>query len=340
MGDAEFPKPVAEVIATLTEIFRHQREMQLVELLESSHASLDNTHYDNYNGGTYTWVLRLDVPVHLFASIEPRLSEIEEQIQGKATYFTRGFPNDHLGAVVIAPIPPGAQVLYQRTEPPETELRSLWSERRFRLFLSHLAKHKAAVSDLKRELENFGISAFVAHEAIKPSLEWQREIELALRSMHSLAALLTPEFQASDWTDQEIGWALGRGVLVLPVRLGIDPYGFAGKIQGISGNLARPRELAKSLFETLLTNPQTHGEARRAFVVALCDSSSYSQSILLRDYVPQILDFTDEEKVALRKACEKNSQIAQAYMVTEVIYNTVGEPSPPTKPPEVDDVPF
>jgi hypothetical protein len=153
--------------------------------------------------------------------------------------------------------------------------------------------------------------------------------------------LITPDFHASVWTDQEIGWAFGRGVLVVPVRLSVDPYGFAGKVQGISGDLEKPKTLAKSVFETLLANPQTNGEVRRALVTALSGSGSYSQSILLRDYIPGITDFTDEEKTAMRDACEKNNQVSDAYKVSETIYKAFGKPMKlAAKPLEADDVPF
>ena len=32
--------------------------------------------------------------------------------------------------------------------------------------------------------------------------------------MHVLVALLTPDFHESKWTDQEVGFAIGKGVLV------------------------------------------------------------------------------------------------------------------------------
>jgi TIR domain-containing protein len=340
MGNAGYPKPVVEVVATLADIFRHQRRGEIVELLESAHAWFDNTEYDNWNGGTYTWALRLEVSVPVFASVEPRLSKIEKEIGEKLSYFGRSYPNDHLSEVTVSPISPGTSAVGQRIALSEAEVRRLWPEGRFRLFLSHLAKHKVAVSKIKEELEPFGISAFVAHEAIKPSLEWQREIELALRSMHALVALITPEFDGSKWTDQEIGWAFGRGVLVVPVRLGADPYGFAGKVQGINGNLEKPKTLAKNVFETLLANPQTHGEVRRGFVTALCDSDSFNQSILLRDYIAEIPDFTDEEKDGMREACESNSQLSNAWKVPETIYAAFGKPKKSKSPRKSDDVAF
>jgi hypothetical protein len=341
MPETGFPKPVAEVVETLADIFRHQRRTEIVEVLENAHAWFDNTEYDNWNGGTYTWALRLEVPVPIFASVEPRISKIEKEMGEKLPYFTRPYPNDHLSEVTISPIASGSALVGQRIAPSEVEVRRLWPEGRFRLFLSHLAKHKIAVSKLKEGLDLFGISAFVAHEAIKPSLEWQREIELALRSMHALLALITSDFHASLWTDQEIGWAFGRGVLVVPVRLGTDPYGFAGKVQGISGSLEKPDKLAEAVFETLLANPQTHAEVRRAFVTALCGSGSYIQSILLRDYIPEITDFTDEEKAAVREACETNDQLSNAYKVSDTIYKAFGKLTKAIeKPSESDGTPF
>jgi hypothetical protein len=184
------------------------------------------------------------------------------------------------------------------------------------------------------------VAAFVAHEAIKPSLEWQREIELALRSMQALVALITPDFHASNWTDQEIGWAFGRGALVVPVRLGMDPYGFAGKVQGISGDLARAEPLAEAIVQSLLTNPQTHGEMRRALVAAFSEADSFLMALRLRDQILDVTDFTDEEKAALRNACQANDQVAGAHRVPESIYKAFGKPVPAANPNESDAVPF
>jgi hypothetical protein len=339
MREATFPKPVAEVVATLADIFRHQGRMELVELLESAHARFDEVNYDNWNGGTYTWALRLEVPVGIFASVEPRLSDIEKDITGMLAYFSRLYPNDHLDEVTVSPIAAGVPAIGQRMAPSEIEVNRLWHDGRFRLFLCHVSKHKVLVSNLKDELVLRGVDAFVAHEDIEPTLEWQREIELALRSMYALAALITTDFHPSFWTDQEVGWAFGRGILVLPVRLGADPYGFAGKVQGVSGTLEQPAVLAASIVDALLVNPQTHGEMRRALISAFCGATSFSMALVLYHHVVRVVDFTEEEKEALRKACTENSQVAGAYGVADAIYKIFGGP-PTAKKTEVDDVPF
>ncbi|MCS6245239.1 MAG: toll/interleukin-1 receptor domain-containing protein [Opitutus sp.] len=224
--------------------------------------------------------------------------------------------------------------------PSDAEVQRIWPVSRFRLFLSHLAVHKVAVSRLKQELAWRGVAAFVAHEDIEPSLEWRNEIELGLRSMHALATLLTPAFRESPWTDQEVGWALGRGLLVLPVRLGIDPYGFGGKYQGVSGTLEQPAVLASAIVDALLLNPQTHGEMRRSLVSSFEAATSFQMAKALRVSFGGISDFTDDEKERLRRACMENDQVKNAFGVAEAIFQTFGKPLDKTKAVTSESVPF
>ena len=340
MPDSSFPKPESEVIVTLVDIFRHQGRGEIVELLGCSHAYFDQTNYDNWNGGTYTWALHLEVPVPIFASFEPRLSAIEKEIGGKLGYIERICPNHLVGEVTITPITPGASALGLRMAPSELDARRLWPDGRFRLFLSHLSEDKVAVAGLKRQLALRGVEAFVAHEDIEPSLEWQKEIELGLRSMHALVALIKPNFHGSNWTDQEIGWALGREVPVIPVRLGIDPYGFAGKYQGIPGNLGQTAPLARAIVKALLANTQTHGEMRRSIVRAFSACSSWDMAKALRSLIVEINDFTAEEKEIIWKACAENKEVIDAFDVVGPIYHAIGE-TPQPKPITIDDeIPF
>ncbi len=97
---------------------------------------------------------------------------------------------------------------------------SFWRKNMLRLFVSHLATHRAFAGELQEHLFRYGISSFVAHNDIEPTLEWQTQIETALSTCDALVALLHDKFHASNWTDQEIGFAMGRGVPTFAVRLG------------------------------------------------------------------------------------------------------------------------
>jgi len=132
-----------------------------------------------------------------------------------------------------------------------------WLPNYFRLFLSHLSSFKVQTSLLQNTLKKYGISGFVAHEDIEPTKEWLTEIEKALFSMDALAAILVPGFHENNWTDHEVGVAVGRDVLVIPIRRGIDPYGFIGKYQGLQAKDRTVSQVASAIFEIVLSNPKT-----------------------------------------------------------------------------------
>jgi hypothetical protein len=126
---------------------------------------------------------------------------------------------------------------------------AFWSGTSARVFLSHLASMKGQVALLRSELARVGVTAFLAHEDIEPTKDWQIEIESALASMDGLIALLGPGFKESNWCDQEVGVAIGRKLPIVSVRLGLDPYGFIGKYQAVQGAGKEPRVLARELYE-------------------------------------------------------------------------------------------
>lgn len=154
----------------------------------------------------------------------------------------------------------------RRGENLETDF---WRKGYFKLFLSHISEHKKKMTLLQQSLFKYGISSFVAHEDIIPTKEWQLEIEKALFTMDALAAMLTPKFNESSWTDQEVGVAVGRDVLVIPIRRGIDPYGFIGKYQGFQSNGKTVGEVAEGIYNIIINNNKTKGKMLEALTEQL-----------------------------------------------------------------------
>lgn len=341
MDETRFSKSVAEVVGVLVGLYRHQNAPDFVDLLESASAHIDLINYDNWNGGTYSYALMLDVPIPIFATIEPRIKEIEKSIEDKLGLMYRSLMNENLNSVTITPVTTSSTV-GPKPKPAESQTQHLWRPGLFRLVLSHVSNHKTAIAVLKTHLLLRGISGFVAHEDIAPSLEWESEIDLALRSMDGLLALLTPEFHSSKWTDQEIGFALGRGVLIIPVRLGLNPYGFIGKVQGLAGSLEESEAMADMLVQTLLSHPSTQRTMRKALVSALQSAFSFDNARRLSRIIVRVNDFTDEEKRTLQRACKENSQVADASGVPERICSAIALPLPSVQNDITDDtdIPF
>src|SRR3954447_26400865 len=137
---------------------------------------------------------------------------------------------------------------------PRGEADHLWEEGFFRLFLSHVSSSNELMVAIKSWLIARGVDAFLAHDDIEPTKEWLSEIHLALETCDALAACLTPSFHQSFWTDQEIGFCIKRRVPIIPVRMGLDPYGFMGRYQALNASGKNPPEIAEAIFEVLLNH--------------------------------------------------------------------------------------
>lgn len=156
MPAASYPKPAIEVISILADMFRLEVKPELIEVCESAHVRIDEVSYDNWNGGTSTWVLQLEVPVELFVSIKPRLPFIEAEIGAALALVGRQYTNHLLSAALIHPAQVGVSSLGRRMEPPDIDIRRVWGDIKYRLFLSHLSSDKLFVSKLKTELSQRG----------------------------------------------------------------------------------------------------------------------------------------------------------------------------------------
>jgi hypothetical protein len=175
---------------------------------------------------------------------------------------------------------------------------SFWKPGYFRLFISHITSFKDKASLLKNELEKYGISAFVAHEDIEPIKQWQDEIEKGLFTMDALCALLVPGFKESNWTDQEIGVAIGRKILIIPIIKGLDPYGFIGKYQGYKTANKKVHQVAESIFDIICKNPKTKNKYLNISIELFLLSNSKEEA-LNRIKILNRLDSITEEKAAV-----------------------------------------
>jgi hypothetical protein len=165
----------------------------------------------------------------------------------------------------------------------------------------------------------YGISAFVAHRDIEPTKEWQSEIELALNTADALCALLHPAFHESKWTDQEVGFAMGRQLLIIPVRLGIDPYGFIGKSQALNGTGKTALSLAHEIFQVLSTHKQTAERLAEAVVARFEGAESYrsaKEAVALLEGLPSL---RPSLRARLEGASANNVQVREAFGVPERI---------------------
>lgn len=263
-----------------------------------------------------------------------------------ALFITYGIPTDHMPsynskAVYVKEVLPkiNNSIIFQIADELEIDYSSLkgkamymdssptfWKSGHFKLFISHLASFKNTISALKCELEKYGISSFVAHEDIEPTNEWQVEIEKALFTMDALCAVLMPKFKESNWTDQEIGVAIGREVLVVPIRRELDPYGFIGKYQGYQALGKNLNEVAEGVFMILAKNPKTRNKLINCLIDLFIFSNNKIDALNRILSIKKINDLPEDRIRRMRNSIVENKILKDKDILFEInqlflIYN-------------------
>lgn len=225
---------------------------------------------------------------------------------------------------------------------------TFWKPGHFRLFVSHIASFKKIASVLKKDLEKYGINAFIAHVDIEPTKEWQTEIEKGLFSMDALCALLMPGFKESNWTDQEVGVAVGRDVLIIPIRKNMDPYGFIGKYQGLQAVGKNVGEVANGIFRIIATNKKTKSKYLNTLIELLLLSNSVNQGVDLFSSLNSIEEIPKEKVEYLKERIIENQNLRNTKILT--LFNELAKPYglstlylkdfDKRKQDEYDDLPF
>jgi TIR domain len=312
----ELPKNMDRCLAMLSKVYEAEDNWQLQKIIVNSKIRIDEAYsYDNWNGGTYGHALYLVLPKRLFSFTLKQTLNIQEKVK-KDLNQIRNFPNEFVEKVFLEldvdegvdwRKDSGLHVSEEKTVPADAEKR-IWGERdHFRIFLSHVSKSKVEAAELKARLQLFGASCFVAHQDIEPETEWQNEIEVALASMHGFVVLLTDAFHESNWTDQEVGFALARRVPRVAVRLGTDPYGFIGKFQALAGSPWKdcPVNIVKRFIK--------EDRMCSAYLRAVKECPSYDAGNVLAGVFPAIERIPKNQIDELVAAFNRNFELRRSY---------------------------
>lgn len=229
-----------------------------------------------------------------------------------------------------------------------SDAHRIWSSAPcFRLFVSHISAFKAEATKLKDALSAFGITAFVAHADIQPTKEWLEEILRALKTMDALAVLLVPDFHKSNWTDQEVGYALARNVPILPLKFSQDPYGFIGRFQALNCANISVQQTAHAIARLLIENSASQTAMADAVGRRLAKAGTYADARSLVELleIPTSLPKATLDLVATAKS--ENDQVQDSWGVPDRITNlfqkhsyTELPQSMVTREVETDEIPF
>jgi hypothetical protein len=310
----ELPKKIERCLAALSKLYARDGNRPFQEIIVNAQIRVhEGWAYDNWDGGVHGHALYLILPDSLFLSSVKKKNDIQRQIKEDLN----GLHNVHSEFIAEVFLEMEDSENYEwrkesgllidgtREAPPDATKR-IWANAGFRVFLSHKAEVKKETTAIKDGLRLFGISCFVAHEDIHPTKAWQEEIENALASMDGFVALMTEGFHDSAWTDQEVGYAVARGVPIIAVRLGNDPYGFIGKFQALSSTW---QTSVQGIVKILIKNNQM----LNAYIQALRDCPSWNSGNALAEVLPNIEKLSVSQIDALVAAYNETSELRGSF---------------------------
>lgn len=205
----------------------------------------------------------------------------------------------------------------QRLDPP------FWKNKYLRVFLCHISIQRKYAAELQEALERFGMSTFVAHNDIEPTTEWQNEIETALSTCEVLIALMHDGFKESNWTSQEVGFAMGRGLPVFSIRFDQDPYGFIGRFQAFNGNGKTVYTLSKEIFEVLFQHKQTRRKMSEVIVSLFESSYSFQNAKENMALLEQLVTWNSNYSERIERAVKNNDQINSSWGVSDRVNSLI-----------------
>lgn len=310
----ELPPLIDTLLSKLAKLFAYKNQTDLERIVVNSVPRIEEgTTYDGWDGGQNGHSLFLTIPESLYLTHFDDKAKLEQTIAENLNKLHK-VKNEFIDSVSLL-MPDSTNPDWRRSSglflpekkqiSVEASLR-IWGEGSYRVFLSHKAEYKRETSALKDSLADFGISCFVAHVDIEPTKEWQDEIEKALSSMDALVALITENFHESNWTDQEIGYAVARAVPIVPVSLGKDPYGFIAKTQALRCSW----DEASDRIAGLLMRDERMLDA---YVRSVESCPDFETGNRISRMLPNIQKLSKEQAIRLVNAFNASSQIRGSF---------------------------
>lgn len=277
---------------TVAELLKEEEHIEAQRIFTGGDVASFVVDHDNWDGGMDFYSVEITIDVKTYVDLRKR--GIIEEVCGQITEAFNVCMNNIPDSVRSVSLTPSSTATFDERKIAEPS--SYWKVGYYKVFISHVSKYKESASNLKLLLEPYGISAFVAHEDIKPSKEWEVEIEKALFSMNALCAILTPDFCESSWCDQECGYAFGRNVLTIPIEKGQLPYGMFGKIQAIKSEGKNAQQIAEKVFEAIVDNDKSRVDYTHTLMNMILNNKSEE---LINQWISVLLRINTIERADL-----------------------------------------
>ena len=190
-------------------------------------------------------------------------------------------------------------------------------------FISYASDIRRTAGRIKEYLDQFGFNCFLAHEDILPQTVWPDAILRALKRCNLFLPLLTPGFIESFFCQQEIGFAYGRGVEILPVMINKAPMGMIADMQAVRFNKNEFESSCWKIVKHVAKKESLAESVVDALVTWFGESHSYDIAAERAKRILNEFDFAPHQVRDIRRHIKRNSQIHETKEARDSIFKFI-----------------
>jgi hypothetical protein len=224
---AKIPSDIEGILRTLAQIYAMQGARREVAVLARSKAEVEQTDYDNWNGGTYGYSLTLRLPSAHYAQIETDRDAIERDLMKRMEPLLRGYQNESINSVIItleiendANWRKNASRWLEKAEANSIRVGS--RKATFDVFVSHASEDKEAlVRPLAAALAQHGFKVWYDEFELKVGDSLSKSIDHGLANSSYGIVVLSRAFFSKNWPQYELEGLTARQMVgekvILPI---------------------------------------------------------------------------------------------------------------------------
>lgn len=140
-----------------------------------------------------------------------------------------------------------------------------------RVFISHSIRDFNLIMLLKYCLEHSGIEVYVFEESPQPGIPISDKVTKAIDTSDCVVAFMTIDGSRSEWVQNEIGYAKGKGKMIIPiVEQGVTVRGFLGGLEYIPFTWDNPyAAMNQTAYHLALEKVKKEGRERGNAILAI-----------------------------------------------------------------------
>jgi len=319
------PKKVPFYLKRLLNEYEASQETTLLKILQHSkiYVMENATSYSDYGNTEYGHNIKFFIQEGTLRSIKLKEQDkYTSKLKEDLNICSRGIEGEFFNAVLFEMADeedPEYQEAFGLSKKivVDPDSISIWEKGFIRLFISHRDKNKKIARDLAEQFMKYKVSGFVAHDTIQPMTTWQNEILKGLETMEVMLALITDDFHESSWTNQELGFALGRNIPIITLKLeNKAPDGFIGNVQAIPIRNCYVNGVldVEDIYDVMIERLGITSHKRSILIDRFTNATSFKDASSLFLKIKQnIKSFEKEEARTIMEAYRNNSQLHNCF---------------------------